>query len=91
MVINLQSRANTVFQREKEIRQQAHYSAFRRAVTPMSQGNTRHPYSPLFAQNCLDTHHVYLDVHFRRRSHTALRSLVDLLGIKVTSVQFIFR
>ncbi|KAJ8659770.1 hypothetical protein O0I10_004363 [Lichtheimia ornata] len=59
MAVNLQSRANTVFQREKEIRQQPHYSAFRRAVTPMSQ-----------------------DPFFRRRSHTALRSLVDLLGIK---------
>jgi L-ribulose-5-phosphate 3-epimerase UlaE len=56
MALNLQERANVVFQREKDgMRQITH----RRA--------------PITSQ----------DQFYRRRSNTALRSLVDLLGIKV--------
>ncbi|KAL9551729.1 hypothetical protein MBANPS3_004131 [Mucor bainieri] len=58
MALNLQERANIVFQREKDgMRQIAHSS--RRAPAMTSQ-----------------------DQFYRRRSNTALRSLVDLLGIK---------
>ncbi|KAK4519014.1 uncharacterized protein ATC70_009241 [Mucor velutinosus] len=58
MALNLQERANMVFQREKDgMRQITHNS--RRAPAMTSQ-----------------------DQFYRRRSNTALRSLVDLLGIK---------
>ncbi|KAI8143382.1 vesicle coat protein [Fennellomyces sp. T-0311] len=59
MAINLQERAEIVFQREKETRPQFHPFASSRRVGPMSQ-----------------------EQFFRRRSNTALRSLIDLLGIK---------
>ncbi|RCI02962.1 hypothetical protein CU098_008651 [Rhizopus stolonifer] len=58
MALNLQERANMVFQREKE--------GMRHSV---ANSNRRTPMSPQ-------------DQFYRRRSHTALRSLVDLLGIK---------
>ncbi|KAI8646861.1 vesicle coat protein [Parasitella parasitica] len=56
MSLNLQERANVVFQREKE-----------------SMRQITHRRAPITSQ----------DQFYRRRSHTALRSLVDLLGIKV--------
>ncbi|CEP18236.1 hypothetical protein [Parasitella parasitica] len=55
MALNLQERANIVFQREKE-----------------SMRQITHRRAPITSQ----------DQFYRRRSHTALRSLVDLLGIK---------
>ncbi|KAG1057153.1 hypothetical protein G6F43_000988 [Rhizopus delemar] len=66
MVINLQERANIIFQREKELKQQqqASYSISNRRGAPISQ-----------------------EQFFKRRSHTPLRSLVDLLGIKDIYVQ----
>ncbi|KAI9496519.1 vesicle coat protein [Zychaea mexicana] len=59
MAINLQERADIVFQREKETRPQFHPFATSRRVGAMSQ-----------------------EQFFRRRSNTALRSLVELLGVK---------
>ncbi|ORE02421.1 hypothetical protein BCV72DRAFT_53192 [Rhizopus microsporus var. microsporus] len=63
MVIQLQERANAVFQKEKEVKQQqqqfSYYSISNRRGAPISQ-----------------------EQFFKRRSHTPLRSLVDLLGIK---------
>ncbi|KAG2195316.1 hypothetical protein INT47_000469 [Mucor saturninus] len=60
MALNLQERANTVFQKEKENnRQQSYHSSITRRTPISSQ-----------------------DPFFRRKSNTALRSLVDLLGIK---------
>lgn len=58
MALNLQERANIVFQREKDGMRQITHSS-RRAPAMTSQ-----------------------DQFYRRRSNTALRSLVDLLGIK---------
>ncbi|KAL7328563.1 hypothetical protein PS15p_206817 [Mucor circinelloides] len=58
MALNLQERANIVFQREKDGMRQITQSS-RRAPAMSSQ-----------------------DQFYRRRSNTALRSLVDLLGIK---------
>lgn len=61
MALNLQERANIVFQKEKENnRQQSYHSSITRRTPISSQ-----------------------DPFFRRKSNTALRSLVDLLGIKV--------
>lgn len=60
MALNLQERANIVFQKEKEGNR--HQSITRR--TPISSQ----------------------DPFFRRKSNTALRSLVDLLGVKVNLV-----
>lgn len=57
MALNLQERANIVFQKEKENNRQ--------------QSITRR--TPISSQ----------DPFFRRKSNTALRSLVDLLGVKV--------
>ncbi|KAG1463107.1 hypothetical protein G6F56_005362 [Rhizopus delemar] len=62
MVIHLQERANSVFQKEKELKQQT--SINHRRGAPISQ-----------------------EQFFKRRSHTPLRSLVDLLGIKDIYVQ----
>jgi hypothetical protein len=63
MALNLQERANIVFQKEKE--NNRHYYNY--ATTTNNRRTT-----PISSQ----------DPFFRRKSNTALRSLVDLLGIK---------
>jgi hypothetical protein len=66
MALNLQERANIVFQKEKESNRQSSY---------YSSTNSNARRTPISSQ----------DPFFRRKSNTALRSLVDLLGIKVHS------
>lgn len=69
MALNLQERANIVFQREKEShRQSSCYSSINNNSSSSSARRT----TPISSQ----------DPFFRRKSNTALRSLVDLLGIK---------
>lgn len=60
MALNLQERANIVFQKEKESSRHSSYYSSTTRRTPISSQ----------------------DPFFRRKSNTALRSLVDLLGIK---------
>lgn len=61
MALNLQERANIIFQKEKESSRHSSYYSSTTRRTPISSQ----------------------DPFFRRKSNTALRSLVDLLGIKV--------
>ncbi|CAO3622100.1 unnamed protein product [Mucor hiemalis] len=60
MALNLQERANIIFQKEKESSRHSSYYSSTTRRTPISSQ----------------------DPFFRRKSNTALRSLVDLLGIK---------